>query len=466
MHRLVSIVVCSLFCVWLVACGGRGANSNLTTQTPPTAGSNPTTPPAGSSQPSPGSGSGSGSAGPGSGTGNTPQSGFVERKFPLPSSGEILTADFNHDGHTDLLVYGTSLQVLLNNGSGDFAAPIVIALPSPYTTARQVALADFNSDGYVDAVACVVSTSGGGAAVVYLNDHSGKLVAGQVISLPSSCAGVAAGDANRDGKPDIVITYFTGSISAPSNNITTWFNDGSGHFATPVTQNVSLTATQDTTRNPCWMTGATGADFDGDGALDLLLFGACQSDVITPGDIFLAHGSGTGQYFLTKIDESNSTLSGIPAIKDFNGDGKLGVVYTQALNGPHGSSGTDLRFAINNGLGAFNLITAASERAYAGDGGYVRTGSSFTNANSAAEGFVNSTCCSQPGTYGVKLFTQLGSPATQTWIYGQSADGTAPGTVTGVITADLDGNGTQDVATVEEDLNHNSTLHVHLNFNK
>ena len=463
MYRRVCIGVAISFCLLLIACGG-GASSNSTTQSPNPSNNNPTAPPTSSSQPSPGSGGGS--SGSGSGAGSTPQSGFVEKKFSLPSSGGILAADFNRDGHTDLLVYGASLQVLLNNGSGGFAAPIVISLPSPFTTTRQVELADFNSDGYVDAVACVGGSSTAGAAVIYLNDHSGKLVAGQVIPAPSWCQGVAAGDANRDGKPDVVITYFTGSISAPSNTIATWFNDGSGHFANPVTQNVSLTATQDTNRNPCWMTGTTGADFDGDGTLDLMLFGACHSDVITPGDIFAARGTGMGQYLLTKVDESNSTLSGTPVIKDINGDGKPDVVYVQALDGPHGSSGTDLKLAVNNGLGAFNLITASSESAYAGDGGYVRAGSSFTSASSSAEGFANSTCCSQPATYGVKLFTQLGSAATQTWIYGQATDGTAPGTVTGVVTADLDGNGAQDVAAVEEDLNHNSTLHVHLNFNK
>jgi hypothetical protein len=463
MYPRVGIAVAICFCLPVIACGG-GAGSNSTTQSPSPSNTNPSAPPTSSSQPP--AGPGGGSSGSGSAAGSTPQSGFVEKKFSLPSSGGLLAADFNRDGHTDLLVYGASLQVLLNNGSGEFATPIVISLPSPYTAARQVELADFNSDGYIDAVACVVSPSMAGAAVIFLNDHSGKLVAGQAIASPSACEGLAAGDANHDGKPDVVITYFTGSISAPSNAITTWFNDGSAHFANPVTQNVSLTATQDTTRNPCWMKGATGADFDGDGTLDLMLFGACQSDVITPGDIFVARGTGAGQYVVMKIDESNSTLSGTPIIKDINGDGKPDVICVQALDGPHGSSGTDLKFAINNGAGAFSLITAASESAYAGDGGYVRGGSSFTSASSAAEGFANSTCCSQPASYGVKLFTQLGSAAAQTWTYGQATDGTAPGTVTGLVTADFDGNGARDLAAVEEDLNHNSTLHVHLNFNK
>jgi hypothetical protein len=38
--------------------------------------------------------------------------------------------------------------------------------------------------------------------------------------------------------------------------------------------------------------------------------------------------------------------------------------------------------------------------------------------------------------------------------------------VTGVVTADFDGNGTQDIAAVEQNANGNATLHVHLNFNK
>ena len=481
MRRVVSIVVMALVSFLLTACGGSGSSSP--SAAPASATNNPSAPPASSSQPpaggssggtsgtgsgsgsGTGSGSGSGSSGGGSGSSGSAQGGFVETKFPVANSGGMISADFNRDGHPDLLIYGSSLIVLLNNGSGNFGGSISIPLPASYTTASQVAVADFNADGYMDLVACVNNTSNG-AAAIYLNDHSGKLVLGQVMSVPGVCRGVAAGDANRDGKPDFAIAYFTGTNTAPVNSIVTWLNDGSGHFAASTTQNAPLTATQDSTRNPCRMAAITGADFDGDGTLDLMLFGTCSSDVINPGDIYLARGDGTGHYVFTEISESNTSVYGSPLIMDINGDGKPDVVFTEDQEGPHASSASDLKFAINNGSGNFSLITAASESSYAGDGGRLWAGNSFDNANSAIEGFEQESCCAPPSTYGVRLFTQIGSAPTQTWTYGQAPSGSVPGVVTGIVSTDFDGNGMQDFAAVEQDANQNATLHVYLNLNK
>src|SRR6185437_3735885 len=112
--------------------------------------------------------------------------------------------------HPDLLVYGSAIAVLLNNGSGNFASGISAALPSGATSIVQVAVRDLNADGFTDVAACTVGDNGtSGAAAVYLNDHSGKLVLGQVITLPAPCKGMAAGDANRDGKADLTIAYYT-----------------------------------------------------------------------------------------------------------------------------------------------------------------------------------------------------------------------------------------------------------------
>ena len=380
----------------------------------------------------------------------------------------MLSADFNHDGRSDLLVYGSSLLVLLNNGSGDFGGPISVTLPASYASVNQVALADFNSDGYVDVAACADGSNGTtGAAVIYLNDHSGKLIPSQVVPMPSPCKGIAAGDANRDGKVDFAVTYFTGTESAPVNEIATWFGDGAGHFANPVTQsNVALTATKDATRNPCSIAAATGGDFDGDGTLDLFLFGNCQPSAVNTGNNYLAHGDGTGHYALTEIGESNTSVSGSPYVKDANGDGRLDVIYTEEQFGPHSSSGSHIVYALNNGAGGFTLSTVAPESSYAGNGTFVTEGSPLNGASTAIEGFRTESCCdATPATYGVKLFTQVNNPAAQTWIYGQAAY-SSPGLVTGIASADFDGNGTQDFAVAERDANSNSTLHVYLNSNR
>jgi hypothetical protein len=465
----VAMLACALLSVLLSACGGgsSSAGSSATNPTPPAAGANNPSPPGSSSNPTPPSGSQPGGGGSAPGTGTPSQGGFAEKKSSIPSSGHLITADFNRDGRPDLLSYGSSLVVLLNNGSGDFGGPISIGIPSPYTGATQVSLADFNSDGYIDVVACLNNDATAGGAAVFLNDHSGKLIPGQVVSAPARCTGVGAADANRDGKSDFAIAYFTGSFSSPNNGITTWFGDGAGHFANSVTQsNVALTATKDPTMNPCSVAAATGTDLSGDGVLDLLLFGTCQSDVINPGDIYLAKGDGTGHYSLIEVTESNTSVTGSPYIKDVNADGVRDVVFLQSQEGPHGSSGTDLDYAVNNGSGSFTITRVAGESAYAGSGSYLLSGSSLSGPNTALEGFSTAGCCADlPDSYGVKLFTQPGASPTQTWIYGQSANAPA-GWVRGIASADFDGNGTPDFAVAEEDANHNSTLHVYLNSNR
>jgi len=209
------------------------------------------------------------------------------------------------------------------------------------------------------------------------------------------------------------------------------------------------------------MAAATGADFDGDGTLDLLLFGTCQSDVINPGDIYFAHGDGGGHYALTKVDESNTSVSGAPHLQDVNGDGKLDVVYTQEQYGPHGSDGSDINYAISTGSG-FTLTRATSENAYAGDGTWITAAAPLNGAGSALEGFHTESAVGNPSTYGVKFFNDVKSSPTQTWIYGQSTASDTSGAVQGIASADFDGNGMQDFAAVEEDSNHAATLHTYL----
>jgi VCBS repeat protein len=376
----------------------------------------------------------------------------------------MIAADLNHDGHTDLLVFGAGMQVLVNNGSGDFGGPIAVNLPPSYTAVQQVALADFNADGFSDVAACVSGSNGtSGAAAIYLNDHSGKLILGQVVPAPAACSGIAAGDANRDGKSDFAFTYYTGSFSAPVNTVATWFGDGTGHFANPATQaNLALTATQDASMNPCSIAASIGADFDADGNLDLLLFGTCQSSVINPGDLYLARGDGAGHYTLKEVSEGNTSVAGTPMLTDINNDGKPDVVFLEEQFGPHGSDGSQVMYAMNSGAGGFTETKVASESAYAGDGSYITAGSPLSGENTALEGFHSMSCCGTPAAYGVRLFNPVDSAATQTWIYGQSTTTDLPGRVLAIVSADFNGNSAQDFAVLEADANNVVTLHVYV----
>src|SRR5579863_2715576 len=69
----------------------------------------------------------------------------------LTSPHGIATGDFNHDGKQDVVVANQdqdSVAVLLGNGDGTLAEPVIYNLPAGVP--MQVAVADFNGDGNLD----------------------------------------------------------------------------------------------------------------------------------------------------------------------------------------------------------------------------------------------------------------------------------------------------------------------------
>src|SRR5947209_502317 len=67
----------------------------------------------------------------------------------IPDPVGRVVADFNQDGHLDLIVTGSnSVKLFTGNGSGAFSA----ATSGTFGVAGAAAVADFNGDGYLDVV--------------------------------------------------------------------------------------------------------------------------------------------------------------------------------------------------------------------------------------------------------------------------------------------------------------------------
>ena len=146
----------------------------------------------------------------------------------------MAVGDFNHDGNADLAVSGFGgfgsffqgfISVLLGQGNGTFQASQKL-LVGPGSAA--VAVADFNRDGNLDILTANDASSflSTGTVSVFLgNGQGGFQSALNFSSGVVFVSGLAVGDFNRDGFPDLAIT--DGSINtATANTVVVLINSG------------------------------------------------------------------------------------------------------------------------------------------------------------------------------------------------------------------------------------------------
>ena len=124
----------------------------------------------------------------------------------------LALGDVNADGKLDAVLagwslvgggFGSDLRVLLGDGAGGFAAPIVVsraAVPAPWAGKVTVALADLDVDGNLDAVA----SDGTTLLLAYLGAGDGTFAAAVAHAVGFAVESVALGDVDGDGIPDAV----------------------------------------------------------------------------------------------------------------------------------------------------------------------------------------------------------------------------------------------------------------------
>jgi hypothetical protein len=238
----------------------------------------------------------------------------------------IAKADFNNDGNVDVVVANSgsqSLSLFLGCGDGAFAAPIIITLtPVPPVTVANppqpvsVAAGDFNGDGNADIAVAFNGTSTAVQILFGNGDGTFQPGANQATRQSFTNFQLSAADFNEDGKLDLA--------AATDSGMLIMLNDGAGHFTATTSQPFPGTFTQHF---------AIG-DLNNDGHLDLVA-------IIPNGAVQEAFGNGDGTFRppVTIASPSPSTVTGLGSIAlgDFNGDGRLDLVFTEFGNSSTGT---------------------------------------------------------------------------------------------------------------------------------
>ena len=339
----------------------------------------------------------------------------------------VAAADLRGTGKTDLVVAeadSNSVGVFLGKGDGTFAEN---SLPLP-GSASTLTIGDFNHDGKLDVAVPMNDENSPDYLVVLPGKGTGTFGSPIVTPVAGYAPGVfwvSSADLNGDGLPDLVTSEWNIDYLA----IQVFLNNGDATFA----------AGQVIAENFVNMNlGTLLVDADGDGILDALV-----SDSL--GVLWVYHGNGDGTFSVNP----NSFLIGDVALAmaaaDVNGDGQLDVIASGIFVGDlvlYGSqAGDQICVLEGDGKGNFN-----SAKVYRGDsssyslavGDFNRDGHpdvvTANQDNDSASVFLNDGI----GGFGVPEGDWVG------YSYGAV---NAP--MSGVVTADVDGDGATDVTFIE-----------------
>src|SRR6185503_8913090 len=243
----------------------------------------------------------------------------------------IVSADFDGDGHPDLIVGSTysyypatnhELSLLLGNGDGTFRAEIPAGQPGGGS--GSIAAGDFNADGRPD---LAVSRHFGSSITIFIGNGDGTFLESDLTSGRHPF-GIEVGDWNGDGFQDVA------TADHQSDEVSVFPGHGDGTFA----DRIAIPAGD----GPYVL--AFG-DLDVDGRPDLLVGNGASETVL------IRLGNGDGSFGAGARQLDNFDVQGVRTA-DFNLDGRPDLVVSYGQLPPYPPPG-GLSVLSGNGDGTF-----------------------------------------------------------------------------------------------------------------
>jgi hypothetical protein len=244
----------------------------------------------------------------------------------------IAVGDFNKDARPDLAVanfVSESASILLNQKAlplAEFAPRVSYAVTA--SCPKKVVVGEFNGDGKLDFAVANNGCSGPGAVNVFIGNGDGTFKKAVEYHGGHQHEAMTAGDLNGDGRLDLVVTYSGGQ----TGQAMALLGRGDGTFAPTNAERPVGVLPQ----------GATLADLNGDGKLDLVTANNFDSTV----SVLAGRGDGTFGEAVTAPSNSNP---GALTTADLNGDGRQDVILARYFD-----SDESLRVYRNTGDGTLS----------------------------------------------------------------------------------------------------------------